>query len=366
MRFNFTGKLMINGLEKKNPYLRTGKTKSGVNYKTFSCGVASATNNIGWTELFGMDNDVIKTIDNENNKIEVAKNDRFDQDVVESVASYRKNVVKIGTDRNVFISPYDTVEFLAENIDEFKDKNVTITGTTSLNLYNGNISQRFQIQNIYLAEDDAKCQLKCTDTFFFTKDSFDDSEWREEKKLYINGWISAYIDKDAGNKYVPQQLVFDCSKVNFDNEKHVKLVNFKLSQIGCGLDENNKIKCKLKNSVYKIAVIMSYQNGAEEVEFDESTLTDNQKEAIELGIKTLDDFRPSGSLYGNRVTVFKLTDFDLRGDYEDGYVDTDMKISEFEEDVFIPTKEEKVEDIMNAPVEEKKVETVADDDDLFS
>ena len=204
------------------------------------------------------------------------------------------------------------------------------------------------------------------DTFYFTKDSIDDSEWRENKKLFLNGWISAYIDKDTGNKYVPQQLVFDCSKIDFDNEKHVKLVNFKLAQIGCSLDENNKIKCKLKSNVYKISAIMSYQNGSEEEEFTEDMLTATQKEALELGLKKLEDFRPSGSIYGDRVTVFKLIDFDLRNDYENGYVECDTTLSEFEDEIFTPTKEEKVEDIMNPPVEEEKVETVADDDDLFS
>ena len=62
-------------------------------------------------------------MDNDNNKIEISKEDRFDQEVIDTVASYKKNVVKFGDERKAFISAYDAVEYIANNIDEFKKKN---------------------------------------------------------------------------------------------------------------------------------------------------------------------------------------------------------------------------------------------------
>ena len=239
--------------------------------------------------------------------------------------------------------------------------------------YNGNSRDRFQIQNIYSVADDTKCGLKCTDILYFNKESFDTADWLSEHKLTINGWVSTYIDKkqfgtDKGkNMYIPQNVVFDCSKIDWDNEKHVKMVNLRLKMLGCELTSDNKIKINLKKNIYAMSVILSYNNGAEQEEFTEDMLTEAQKEFIELGLKTIDDFK--SNVYGNRVTVYKLTDFDLKGDYSDGFIDTKITPSEFEENVFTPNKEVKLSEAMNRESDSSISDGENDDDDdedLFS
>ena len=110
-------------------------------------------------------------------------------------------------------------------------------------------------------------------------------------------------------------------------------------------------------------------NGAEEVEFDESQLTKAQREQLELGIRTLDDFKPKGAILGGRVNEYRLFDPKLTGDFADGLVDTEMKESEFEEMVYAPAVDEKLDDVVEkaeAKTEESKVEEATiDDDDLF-
>jgi hypothetical protein len=54
-------------------------------------------------------------------------------------------------------------------------------------------------------------------------------------------------------------------------------------------------------------LVVNYVEGAEEVEFDESQLTATQKEAIELGLNTIDDFKPRNSIFGEKKK--KRTDF---------------------------------------------------------
>ena len=110
-------------------------------------------------------------------------------------------------------------------------------------------------------------------------------------------------------------------------------------------------------------------NGAEEVEFDESQLTKAQKEQIELGIRTLDDFKPKGAILGGRVNEYRLFDPKLTGDFAEGLVDTEMKESEFEEEIYRPAVDEKLDDVVEK-AESKKEETkteesTVDDDDLF-
>ena len=157
---------------------------------------------------------------------------------------------------------------------------------------------------------------------------------------------------------MPQRFVFNASKYDTENEKHQKLLDYKLKYI----DINDK---NMQHMIWEVVML----NGAEEVEFDESQLTKAQKEQIELGIRTLDDFKPKGTILGGRVNEYRLFDPKLTGDFADGLVDTEMKESEFEEMVYAPAVDEKLDDVVEK-AESKKEETkaeesIVDDDDLF-
>lgn len=337
MRFSFVGKLQLNDESAKVPFVRSGKTKNGNKYKSFSCGVKAADNNMAWNvELFGMDSDPIKTKDSNGKDIQIERSDRFDKDVISDVASYRKNIIKIDDDRKEYISSYDAVEYLVEHEADLKNGRYRITGQVSKDFYEGKQRDRFQIQNVYqLAEDDdSKNELTCTTIYYLTKDAIDTADWNDEKKIIIDGYISTYISDEKKNMYVNQQIIFDASKINFENENHVNLLKFRLKMFGCELTDDNKIKVNLKSGkVYSINAILRYSNGAEAEEVTMDMLSETQKEAIQLGLKTLDDFK--GNVYGARVTVYRLVDFTLKDDYEDGIKDEDMKFSEFEEDIYV-------------------------------
>lgn len=364
-RFSFTGNLNLNGLDSKVPYYREGKTSSGKNYKIFNASVVAAKNNRAYVECFGMVQDVIKTMDNESpkaNKVEIAWNDRKDPDVVKSVAGFRKHVYKTDDARKEYIADYDFVEDLIKDAEELKNGKYTITGTTSVNVYQGKISQRYNIQSVYAVAEDAKCGLKVNDIFYWNKDGVDTANWSDEKKIYLNGYVSEYVDKEM--QYIPFTAVLDCSKLDFENEKHMKMLKFKLSGLGLSLIDG-KIKCVFKkNNYYKQNIEFAYNNGAEEVPFDESLLTDFQKEQIELGLKTVDDFKPAGSTFGERKVEYKIVGFNSKGEFENGYVEADSE-SDFEEHIYIAPKEESLDDIEKKPTESKTEVEEDDDDDLF-
>lgn len=371
MRFKFTGNAnAVTDAEKKGYFDRSGTSKNGLPYTSVTFSVASTSNNRGYVECFGMEQDKIKTLDTNRNKIEIDWEDRNDEGVLKTVMS--KNVMNFTEEgRKEFIANKDVADFIKDHIFELDKKKVTVTGQVNKDFYNGAARDRFVVQSIFTATDDAKTGLNITGDFFFTKDSIDTSEWKKEHKLIIDGYTSEYVATERKNMYVSRQLIFDCSKVNFDNEKHVNLVNYRLSQIGLAL-EDDTIKNNLKaKKVYKISVIISYTNGAEEIAFDESELTENQKMAIDLGLKTLDDFRPAGKIYGDRKIEYKLVDFDLRGDYADGCVVIDDTLSEFEDNIYVPAAPETEEDaFMNKPTskatkkQEEPEEVEEDDDDL--
>ena len=366
MKFNFTGNLLATlDQEKKGYFYRHAATKAGKPYSRINLRVSAAQNNNAFVELFGMEGE-IKTKDNNNGDISIAWEDRNDSDVVSAVASYRKfNILG-----NTYIAPMDVCEFIKENIDEIKDGKYCVTGDIGLNEYNGKFSDQYTIKNIYTVEDDRKADLVVYGDFFYATDSFDDSDWKADKKLYINGWTSEWFKKsetEKGNYFYPRQLVFDCSRIDFDNKDQAGRVIWILKQLGCE-SKNGTIKCKLdKKKVYQIPVKCRYFNGAEEIPFSEDELTENQKEAIKLGVMTLDDCRPKDKrIFGNRVVEWRLFNFDISGDYSDGAVEAAVTKAELEEQELRPHTEESFDDAMNAPEEpEEKSADKVSIDDLF-
>ena len=368
MKFNFVAKIDANSMDAKIPFIRTINTAKANGYSMNLIAIAEQ-NNRAFMEMPGFKNDPIKTLDTEKNKIEISWNDRFDEEVIKSVADYKKNVIVLNGERHEFISEYDFIEFVRDHIDEIKGKEFTVTGRVTKNEYNGKISDRFQIQNIFEVTEEKKHKLRVFGEFYFDADSIDTADWKSEKKITFNGYTKEYMSKEHPAAYVPKTITLDASKIDFDNENLVALLNYNLKQMGLSY-EDGKIKNNLKKNAYFCqSVILSYVNGAERKEFNESMLTENQKEAVALGLKTIDDFRPAGSIYGDRVVMLKLIDFDGRDKFSKGYIKCDETPKEFEENIYASVKEETVDDFeksMNKPVEEKKEKSEIEDDDLFS
>lgn len=371
-RTNFLAKAQFNKDDSKMPWLRTGKTKNGNEYQTLNMSLVTTDNNRVNTELFGMKTNTIKTKDNDGNDIEIDWADRFDESVILSVRN--KQVIKLGDDRYEFITPWDFIEFVKEHKAEIENATVQMTGLINKNIYNGKISDRFQIRNLYVLSDEqaanSKTSFTVTEEVFFDKESIDTTDWKEEKKLYINGYVEAYIDKDNGNKYVPRQLVFDCSKVDFENPKHVALVSFRLKNIGCSL-EDDKVVVNLKKGYYSNLFTLVYKNGAEVAEFTVDMLTPMQKRRYDMADesekeKVLNSFRPAGSIYGDRVTMYLVKDFPLTGNYTEGMVKLEDTADEFEESIYVVAAPEKAEDVLDdeEPKKTSKSSDDSDDDDF--
>lgn len=357
MRFRFIGKMAFNSADSSKPFIRKGKTKSGADYLSLNGSVVAETNNRAFVETFGMKTSTIKTLNTDSDKIEVKWDNRFDEDVVNQVANFRKFVIKLNDERHTFITEYDFIKFIQDNVEDIKDKRFQVTGQSQINEYEGNISFRFKIQNMYEVAEDVKNGLRVDINETWTADDVDLDDWKEEKKIYINGFTREYVNPDVKNKYVPVQVLLDASKIDFDNERNVSLLKFNLKQLGIELVDENKVKCTLKNKkVYSLALITNYINGAEQVEISEDMLTDNQKEAIALGLNKLEDFA-DGKAYGERVTIFKIKNFNLKGDSADGVYDTELTLDEFEDEKYTPKKKETETDMFELDDD--------DEDDLF-
>lgn len=357
--FKFTGEMYFPKPDAKRPFVRTF-SKNNRKMASLNLGIKASNSNMAFVEMFGVKNNVIQTTNTDNERIEVNWEDRFDEDVVNSVAFYRKYTVDLGEgfDRRVFITEYDTIEYLKDNLGKYEGK-VCITGQMNKEWYKDRYYDKFRVGNIYAVAPESKNKLEVSMDIYFDKDSIDESDFKKEKRIYLNAHILQYISKDEGNKFMPQQFVLDGNKLDFENETHVKLFDYR-----------KKYMTTNKKTVVRMLWDITYINGADTVDFDESQLTTTQKEQVELGLATVDSFKPSGDIFGNRVNEFRLFKPNPIKDYANGIVDTEMKISEFEEQLYVPNAvEEKLADVIAKSKDEdvsESEELTVDEDDLFS
>ena len=355
-RFNFVGTVSFPKEDSKRPFYHAFE-KNHRKMRSMNFGVKSDGHNMGFVELFGAEQDVIKARNDDGDALEIEWENRFEQESLDMVSGMSKYVVDLGEgfERQEFLSQFDMAEYLKENLPKIGDKTVQVTGRIVKNFYNGRVFDRYQVQSIYIPAENVKPRLNVTLELAYNRDSVDKDQWKDEKKLYLDAYMPTYIDKDNGTKWVAQRVCLNASKIDETNERQKAILDFRLKL----LDIPNKKMVRMAWEGYLM-------NGSEAVEFDESQLTDIQREAVALGLKTVEDYRPRGQILGERVSEYRLMTPFLKGDYAEGLVDMDVSASEFEDEmVYTPPTEEKLSEVLKT---EKKVETKADEideDDLF-
>lgn len=310
-----------------------------------------ANGSVAYVELFGMKTDVIKTRDEDNSPLDISWEDRNDQDTIASVARYRKHFVSIGDETKEFITDYDTACYIAEKMKTYDEEvreskknglpvtpmQIRVTGTMEKEPYistNSGVKgykDKFVVGNLREVCDE-RPELKMEMTLYYNKDSFDFKEFKSEKRMKIQAHILQYLRNtksitaaigEAGKRmFMPQEVVLDATKIDMSNEGQKKILESKLEELKVPSDKK----------LYACHWECSYVNGAEEAAFDESQLTTKQKRQIELGMKTLDDFKPSGRILGPRVKEIRLEYPELKGEFDDGVIEVEeYTLKEFED-----------------------------------
>ena len=284
-RFSFVGTPVIpkQKADTKRPFCKEGEyvdkqTKKKRKTLSMTFGVKETDSNMAFVEAFDSVQSTIKTMDADNEKMDVDWDDRFDEEIVDKVASYRKYIVDLGEEcggRQEFITVYDMIQHLQEYLPQY-DGRVVVTGQFTRDWYAKKkmYFSKFRIQNVFAAPEERKSRLLITADLFYNKSSLDDSDYAENKKMTLDCYIEQYINKDEGRKFVPIQCVFSGAKYDPENEKHKKLLANKMSYL-------NVAKMKVQNDQDEIVTVKGDEyvhipweivllRGAEEVDFDES------------------------------------------------------------------------------------------------
>ena len=357
-KFIFTGELSIprdfdrffRAWDKDGDYGKS--TMASINF-----GVKDNPHNIGYVGMFGMANRTIKTMSTDNKALEIEWEDRLNPDYIKEVAYYRKHYVNLGEEyggSREFITEYDTILFLSEWLPQYHGK-VRVTGEWRKRAYNGKISDDFVIQNVTAVAEDEVNKLQITMDLFYNGDSVDEASFNEDGKIFVNGYVKQYVNRDLGEKYFQQTAILCNAAYDMTNEQHAKRWALKKKYIE-GLS---------KKKMYHMSWNCRYINGAEEVEFDESMLTDEQREAVAVGLASVDDYKPAGNTYGARIQEVRLAMPVLKGEFSSGVVKLDETVDEFEEDIFRFVEEEKLEEIKEETLSVEDLEEIEDEESLF-
>ncbi len=257
--------------------------------------------------------------------------DTLTDDDKEKLKEYQAEVVAKSDNIHTFVNEIDMIDFIKNNLETFKAHKVKISGNYEKTTSKGKYYTSYKPQMIELVAPETPNALTVAVDFFFTKDAVDKADFKSEGKIRIDGYIKGYDSKAKIDKYYPQQFVVSSEKLDLENnEKHKALFDFIVSTY----------TVKGKN-VFHMPTEFNIYNGVEQVEFTIDMLSQRHKTQIELGLKTLDDYKPRGGFAnGNNVSEFKFARMNDKDEaFQNGAEDTNVTISELEDAIATSSEE---------------------------
>ena len=298
----------------------------------------------------------VKAVENgKDEKIEVQWNSRFNEDIISSVAGYKKWVIDTDTfahrkeleeggldeelekskkKRKEFLHAADFIDYLVRVLDNEKSKDMVFRVTGSIDFsYSENKNsyyRTFTPQKITRVPDDTKQICEGSMKVYFTENAIDETMTDETGDIVFNGYVQNYFSNIKGNAFVPMSFT-----INKDAEM---AEGFKM------IFEDVE-----DEKVMEVGVGVNLINGSQQVNITEDMLTDKQRKMIALKMTTLEKTAEElgGTVRGDRVTKTELKDL-MRG-YSNGAVETAYEIS----------------DLIRKPVkQEEPVDIFSEDDDI--
>lgn len=287
-------------------------------------------------------------------KLEVKWSDRFNDDIVNSVAGYKKWVVDTDTfayrkeleeklknateandkdeiaeelakskkKRKEFLHGADFIDYLVKVLDSEKSRDMVFKVTGDIDFTysekNDKYYRTLTPQKITRVQDDTEQICEGSMKVYFTENAIDDTMTDKTGDIVFNGYVQNYFSATKVNAFVP---------MSFTINKDAELAEgFKAI---FGDVDNEKVK--------EVGVVVNLINGSQQVNITEDMLTDNQKKMIALKMTTFEKIKKElgNTVRGDRVTKTELKDL-MRG-YSGGSVDTVYEISDL---VRKPVKQE--------------------------
>lgn len=258
---------------------------------------------------------------------------------------------KVNKKRYEFISEWDFAEAVNKLIhnDKIKNTKFVVRGNVEIDENtdkdgNRNFYTHYIPTSIRIASDDKEIKSKATFDLFFGRGAVDDNDFDKNGTYHVNAYTFNY-DSRRKRQIACPVMVDICTGINEKRDKIAAILkrNFTVSR-------NDK--------PYKeLGVIVDVIDGAEVVPLTADTLSDNEREMLELGVMTMEEIQKErGSVsYGDRVRKYVVDGFAKgwmqSGSKDTAYTDDDMSIP------VLPDPKKNIDDIVGDDDDE-------DDDDL--
>ena len=273
------------------------ESASGWVYNNMNLGVDCGNGNTVYCDMMGgyssvndsviyvhgkTENDNGKEVDDYENRFTVDWDDRFDEDIIEQVG--KQCFITVGLEKDnknktfvkKFLSAYDAIEYIKENLEE--GTVINVKGNLKYSSYQGNTQIKKEVTSVFLSKADNPSKYSATfqQTILLDKDSLDRYD-KESGSFPITAYVIDYVGKYGENKQeIRQNVAF--SKVfqfNVDPdelEKGTKLVN--------------KLFKAKKDNINELLVEGDIIEGQAKINITIDDVPDDIKELIELGAYT--------------------------------------------------------------------------------
>lgn len=279
--------------------------------------------------------------------INIENREEKTEDDLKKLEDYKKEYIEKSDNLHEFISEYDFILFVKESAELLKQHKVRVTGNLEMSLWKEKYYVSYIPKHIEFAEDNVENKLQALVDVYFDKNAIDDTLLKTDNKLIVNGYLISYDNSAKADRFYPKKFIIN--GVNFEDEEQVQM--FELVKSFVTTD---------KNTVHHMLWNVNVYKGAEVKEFTYENLTPTQKQFVDMGLATIDDYRPKGGFLGGNIEEFKLFMPELKDDYKDGILDSEMTEEEFIKLLAVHVDRPKKDD---KPKETVKQETTSTQDD---
>lgn len=240
-------------------------------------------------------------------QVEIAWEDRFDEELLDTVAD--TSFITVGVEKDVkgktvykkFLSAYDAVEYLNDHLED--GMIVNVKGNIGYSEYEDNVTVKKEITSIVLSkvEDEADFKATFTQTILLDFDSIGKKD-PEKNTMALNAYVVDYVGKPKIDgkkveikKNVTYPKTFEVA-INENPEITAKMLQ-------------KFFKVKKKGSINVLTVMGNLIEGAAIVNITDDDIPDDIKELIEMGLYSEEEAKAKCAVGGNnrerRMVILK-------------------------------------------------------------
>lgn len=230
-------------------------------------------------------------------QVEVAWEDRFDEELLDTIAD--TSFITVGVEKDVkgktvykkFLSAYDAVEYLNEHLED--GMIVNVKGNIGYSEYEDNVTVKKEITSIVLSkvEDEADFKATFTQTLLLDFDSIGKKD-PEKNTIALNAYVVDYVGKPKIDgkkveikKNVTYPKMFEVA-INDNPEITAKMLQ-------------KFFKVKKKGTINVLTVMGNLIEGAAIVNITEDDIPDDIKELIKMGLYSEEEAKAKCAVGGN-------------------------------------------------------------------